>query len=387
MRKKQLIILFLLVCLAVFFSSCGRQGGWGKYIKVLQKYMFGLTPYWIPNPKDGPGTILEVVNGAEQLVYSASSAFPNLSPESVEVPSFVVTEVTSIKFNIGMKADDEKILPLNIAAAVKFAYKNDTNVSLAINQPKLFRIETGLIAEALKSFDLSNARQEEILRKLMQPNAILISGALRLNGFKFTFDNVSKLEADQEAKLSKYIADENLKYERLTDTQFCLVADTPMYLAYYAYPIDSKQMKLLYDDLQRIKEAKKTAENMAKIELQMPNVAHTSLEQLTDGLKMINGQLGEMRNREKKLAAARGTTTDEGDQKKLDKQLAELRNQIRAGETKTNGINLEIKAVEQYFFLRQKSLDDTDFLKKFKVKKYSLFGKEKIISERLKGLI
>jgi hypothetical protein len=387
MIKRRFFIRSLFVCLAVFSSACDRQGGWGKYVKVLQKCTYGLTPYWIPNPKDGPGTILEVLNGVEQLVYSASNAFQNLSPEPVDVPSFVVSEVSSIEFRVGAKASDEKILPVGIAVAAKFAYKKDTKVSLVIEQPRLFRIESGLITEALKSFDLRNSRQEEIIKKLMQPNTILISGALRLNGFKFTFDNVSKLEAEQEAKLSKYIADENMRYDKLSDTQFCLTADTLMYIAYYAYPIDTKQMKLLYDDLQRIRETGETNEKMAQIETQMPDVVHGSLGQLTEKRSAVSVDLEKLRSQEKELTAETAKTTDESARKQLMGQLSNVRNRIRAEETGINRLNAEVSAVEKYSYLQKISVENADFPKKFKAKKYELFGKEKIISERIKGLI
>jgi hypothetical protein len=277
-------------------SSCG---GYDAYIKLLREIHKGMTPYWIPNPSDGPGAILEESKGSEILVYSQAHAFPNLSISKDNVPVTNIKKVSDIKIEAGAKGDINKILNTEIEASIKFAYTSKTTMSLSAVNPMIHRIETGMITEALKGFDLSDPTQDEILKKLQDPDVRLVAGAIHVEGFNFTFENATKLDTQEALKLPAALAEQNLGYTKTSETTFTLTATGPMYIAYYAYPVIVEELKQFYDELKKTQTPRQENAEAQRIATQYPDIkaALGTLPQLKAQLAEAGKALTESRDR------------------------------------------------------------------------------------------
>jgi hypothetical protein len=380
MKKRRAFILIFLSYFIIFFSvSC--KDGYRKYIKLLQQTHRGMTPYWIPNPSDGPGAILEEVNGAEQLVYDKESAFPSLEMDIGSVAAVYIENASKIKIKGDVEATISKILNTDIEASLKFSLTKDTTMSFSVIDPELHRIGTGIIDETLKDFDLNNVRHKNIIKKLMQPNVRLICGTIHVKGFKFIFENASNLESAESAKLPTALANQNLSFSRTSNTEFCLEAKSPQYIAYYAHKWIEQELQTLYDDLKRAQEARAENNEVDQIESQTPSIKAdiNSLPQFKADLERINKNLEGHRNEEARAESRMKTASSEANRKQLQSQLAAIATQIKNEQRRQKSLDARIQSIERYKSLKERVPKNNDDLKRIAEKRYKLLDEEEVV--------
>jgi hypothetical protein len=253
-----------------------RKSAWEKYNGILQEQVRGMCPYWVPNSSDGPGTILEIVGGAEQLFLSSQKAFPDIEADTSVIPAVFASKISDIKFKIGANADDKQVLPPGVEAVANIAYKNATTMSLEISNPRLVRIENALLTAALKEFNLDDPLQDEILKKLMEPNTRLISGAIFVDGFEFKFNKVDSLTTALEARLTKGTTLAQLGFQKINNNTFLIKANTPMFLAYYAYTLKQDEIGRLYANLQQQRQLKNEIDSIVLGDFRVSSVPHAA---------------------------------------------------------------------------------------------------------------
>jgi hypothetical protein len=264
MRKKLLAIslVFLIVCIISGWERLYGQSVWKTYVKLLNRMYPGLTPYKMPNPADGPGTIFFIdKKGVEQLYFDQKKAFPDLElQQPVNVPSANLSEMSNMQFKIGISAGDQKILTNEVNLAAGLAITKDTYVTVTVANPMIHRAQDGLINLKITKFDIRNPIHEDILKKLQESNSIIISGSLHVDSLVYTFHRTSTIDSALDASLNNNSMGFNITYKKITDTEFSLEARSPMFWAYYAYPIDRGQMEQLYKDKLKIKELEDAGE-------------------------------------------------------------------------------------------------------------------------------
>ena len=253
MRRAIALLLTMLAfeCLTAPACIFGRKAGMGKYRQVLERLAPGLCPFCLPNADDGPGTILVVVTGYEQLYYQAKNAFPGLKADTSEVPAAMMTEVADIDFRVGAKLEDGRVLPPGLSAAAKQAYKASTTVAMSVKKPRLVRIDQGLFNEAMRHFDYDNQRHMAILEKLREKNARLVCGALLVDGLEFTFKGTSAISETLMGEIRNAGAECDMGMARKGESQFTVTAGQPAYLAYYAYGIKREKIDKIIEEITR----------------------------------------------------------------------------------------------------------------------------------------
>jgi hypothetical protein len=383
MKRFRSLAVSVLAFSAVFLmSSCG---GYDAYIKLLQGIHKGMTPYWIPNPSDGPGAILEESDGSEILVYSQAHAFPNLEISKDNVPVSNIKKVSDIKIEAGAKGDINKILNTKIEASIKFVYTSKTTMSLSVVNPTIHRIETGMITETLKGFDLNDPRQNEILKKLQDPKVRLVAGAIHVEGFNFGFENATKLDTEEAAKLPAALADQNLSYTKTSETTFTLTATSPMYVAYYAYPVIVEELKQFYDELKKAQKPRQENDEAQRIATQYPdiNAAMRTLPQLKSQFEAATKALAQSRDRGKALEANLARASGSHAKQQIRNQIVSANREIKRNEERFGKLESEVRPLERYGVLVKKIDTNKAMLDNFKKKEFNLFGKSEIISKKI----
>jgi hypothetical protein len=408
-NMKNKIWLFSLLSLGLCLTASAQGPAWRAYVKLLNRMYEGLTPYKMPNPADGPGTIYFIDDsGVEQLYYDQKTAFPDLPLQGpVEIPTAHLSRMSNMQFKFGLNGAGQKILTNEVNLVAGLAITKDTTVTVSVAKPMVYRAQDGLINSKIVALDIRDSNQENILKKLQKPNVIVISGALHVDSFVYTFHRKSAIDSNLDANLDSKSKGLNVSYKKITDMEFTLEAKSPMFWAYYAYPIDRKEMEQLYRDKLRLREIQDRAERHEKYEQQLLEIEgkHQRIKEIAaknadaEAVKyVLEKELEAKKNLLKATtsaaAAANLTNQVEGLEIQIGikgKEIAEQQKQVEVLQQESRVFMAGIEEKRRLFALgeqdemtslaavRVRDLEEMNLLKK---KEYRLFGDKVIVRQK-----
>lgn len=389
--KNRLGVISLL-SLGLCLTSAAGEPTWKAYVKLLNKMYVGLTPYKMPNPADGPGTIYFIDDkGVEQLYFDQKTAFPDLSLQPpMEIPTAHLSRMSNMQFKVGLNIADEKILTNEVMLVASLAIAKDTHVTVSVAKPKVYRAQDGLINSEIVGLDIRNPIHEDILKKLQRPNVTVISGALRVDSFVYTFHRKSAIDSNLDANLGSKSKGLNVTYKKITDTEFTLEARSPMFWAYYAYPIDRAEIEQLYNDKLKLKELEDAEAGRANYqrevqrfkEIQSELSAMMAMETRESGeIKELEKTLQEKRDQQKTTTGAVAASLSKIEIENLELRIIAKKDQIKGLQGKVESYRQEAQTLNVSRVASLETPEDKNVyeIKSIKEKKYVLFGKKVII--------
>lgn len=246
--KAPRFLLFLPILILFIFEADAQ--GWKQFRKMLKKEFDGHRPFTLPDINYEPGTIILVYRKNEQIYATQECAFPELqSKEPSPLPSHKIIKIKDITFNANTESH---LMPRYISAVAKIGIDNRSDFNLEIKHAEKHQIEVADLEIELQKLNFDDPRDKLLLERMIGDNRCeIITQSLLFYGVTFTFRRQHRMEAELKVELQKAADETGVTLTFLSDTEFSLSSDTPLFYAYDVYRQNNSQIRDLYVEKQQ----------------------------------------------------------------------------------------------------------------------------------------
>ncbi|MBL7995459.1 hypothetical protein JNM05_08805 [bacterium] len=361
MKKFNFLLLLFLMYPGLITT---QNSAWTEYKKLISG-LYKLTPYPLPNDKDGPCTLLRIERdiwwrfwnrGIERFVDNLNNSF-NLPFDTVNVPRLDVysSELSKLSFNLSGNSEAIQLLPKDISYVVSLSLSKNIEMKWQVDDARMIRVSENKLKEKILSLDPSNLSDEVILKSLMSTKTLIVTGTLYITSFKYIFNTQSEIENSLDIEMQNKAVQLNVSYTKISNKQFVMSSEIPMNVAYYAWSKNENEIKKMYDNKKRISELNKNI-------LEKQNTKHEKQNEINrNNVTDADIQRAKMAV-ENKTRILRNKSASENDLSALS-DLVRTLNSLEVKSNKISELQVDISNIDKKITDNRKEIEELEKIK------------------------